>query len=154
MVYYFFDTSALAKRYHEENGSLEVRRLFSLPDVRFVVSRLALVELESALAKKVRAKQMTPDGWAASRGQLFTHVSGGNIEIVALRDNHCALARELVARHGISRGLRTLDALQLASALTLRASGLLDIMVVADKDLGTVAAAEGLAVIDLSQGLP
>lgn len=58
---------------------------------------------------------------------------------------HFAGAEQLIARHGYTYRLRTLDALQLAVALE---QGLLDKFVVADKVLGKVTHYEGLAVLN------
>jgi hypothetical protein len=60
-------------------------------------------------------------------------------------------AERLIRKHGSSHSLRTLDALQLAVALELRGRGLLGEFVCADRGLITVAAAEGLSVINPEQ---
>ena len=51
---YFFDSSALIKLYHPELGSRRIAAMFGEPDRRIVISRLAGVELHSALALKTR----------------------------------------------------------------------------------------------------
>jgi len=48
----------------------------------------------------------------------------------------------------------TLDSLQLAVALDLREQGLIENFVAADKNLGEVAAAEGLSVLNPDPSLP
>jgi hypothetical protein len=50
MARYFFDTSALVKRYHAESGSSEVRRLLTEPGADCLISRLATVEMLSGFA--------------------------------------------------------------------------------------------------------
>jgi hypothetical protein len=57
-------------------------------------------------------------------------------------------AQQLLVRHALTRSLRTLDALQLAVALTLHALAPLDHFVCADANLCLVAAAEGLPVLN------
>jgi len=52
---FFLDTSALVKRYHEEVGTPEIDRLFDDPQAELIISRLGFVELQSALASKVRS---------------------------------------------------------------------------------------------------
>ena len=52
MPSYFLDTSALAKRYHNENGSVYLDRILEQPGSRSVISNLSIVELESVLAIK------------------------------------------------------------------------------------------------------
>ena len=59
-----------------------------------------------------------------------------------------ALLVAVMQQHGLTHGLHTLDALQLAVALDLRARGMLDQFVTADRVLLVVAALEGLAVFD------
>ena len=57
----FFDTSALAKLYHQEVGSEIVDVLLSPPQTAFV-SRLGITEMHSVLAAKVRTRVLTsPD---------------------------------------------------------------------------------------------
>lgn len=63
-------------------------------------------------------------------------------------DDHFHGAQQLLVRHGLVRGLRTLDALQLVTALSLNATGPLDAFVCADTNLGHVAVAEGMTVVN------
>lgn len=62
MAGYFFDTSALAKLYHQEPGSEYVERILDQPGSKGIISRLSLVELESVLAIKVRTGVLDVDG--------------------------------------------------------------------------------------------
>lgn len=62
--------------------------------------------------------------------------------------DHYDQAGELVERHGASLGLRTLDSLQLAVALSLHRGGAIETLVTADKVLCKVAAVEGIPVTD------
>jgi hypothetical protein len=57
-------------------------------------------------------------------------------------------AISLLLRHGQNLPLRTLDALQLAVALDLKAQGLLDFFVCADETLCQVAEKEGITVVN------
>jgi hypothetical protein len=61
---------------------------------------------------------------------------------------HFDAAGDLITKHGISRRLRALDAIQLAVALNLHQTSELDHFVCADQDLCTIAILEGLAVIN------
>jgi predicted nucleic acid-binding protein len=54
MTVFFLDTSVLVKRYHWELGSNVVDALFAAHDRRIVISDLSIIELGSALTKKVR----------------------------------------------------------------------------------------------------
>jgi hypothetical protein len=55
---YFLDTSALAKRYHKENGSVYMDRILEQPGYRSVISNLSIVELESVLSIKMRTGEI------------------------------------------------------------------------------------------------
>src|ERR1022692_4961421 len=55
---YFLDTSALAKRYHKENGSEYMDRVLEQPGSRSLISNLSIVELESVLAIKMRTGEI------------------------------------------------------------------------------------------------
>jgi hypothetical protein len=68
-------------------------------------------------------------------------------QVIPLLDVHYQTAQQLLVRHGLTRGLRTLDALQLAVAL-LGPTGSLDAFVCADVNLCAIAAMEGLTVVN------
>lgn len=51
---YFFDTSALVKRYHQEVGSDVIDRFFAESDVTMLISDISIIEFYSAIALKVR----------------------------------------------------------------------------------------------------
>ena len=61
---------------------------------------------------------------------------------------HFQEADRLLQRHGLTHGLHTLDAIQLAVALDQRRLGTLDEMVTADSVLLTIAPLEGLPVVN------
>jgi hypothetical protein len=50
---YFFDTSALVKRYHKEDGTKQVTDIFGLTENLIRISTPGAVEIHSALAIKV-----------------------------------------------------------------------------------------------------
>jgi hypothetical protein len=70
------------------------------------------------------------------------------IEIFAIRENEFAAAERLIERYSFDLRLRTLDALQIAIALSLKSQAVVDHFVAADKVLGAVAALEGFSVIN------
>jgi hypothetical protein len=65
-----------------------------------------------------------------------------------VRVPHFKLADQLLQKHGMTSKLRTLDSLQLATALDLRARAMLDHFVSADVNLCKIAADEGLSVVN------
>ena len=59
---YFLDTSALVKRYHREEGSDILDRLFEEPDAKFIISDISIIEFYSAIALKVRTGEIDGSG--------------------------------------------------------------------------------------------
>ncbi len=111
MIYYF-DTSALIKRYLNETGSSWIRDLTQTTEHLFIASRLAAVEINSAFARRLREATVTQVEYADHLSafdedcRVLYHLIEPTLETLDL-------ARDLVAKHP----LRTLDALQLASAI-------------------------------------
>jgi predicted nucleic acid-binding protein len=133
---YFLDTSALAKLYHREDGSQYVERLVGVRGSSTIISRLSLVEMESVLAIKVRTGELDVGGRELARRRLRADVAQGRIRLgPTIEERHYRNARNLLARYGVERGLRTLDAIQLAVALGLRELGLVSVFVAADQRL-------------------
>lgn len=143
----FFDTSALAKLYHEEVGSAFIQQLFEIPEQVSFISRLGAIEMHSVLAGKVRIGEITPEAMELARQRFRADARRRRFHVAALRARHYESAERLLTLHGPS-GLRTLDALQLAMAIDLQRSHLIQSMVVADRILGRVAPLEGLKVLN------
>jgi predicted nucleic acid-binding protein len=136
----YFDTSALAKRYVAEDGSLRVRRLLRRHVV--VSSAVAQVEICSALRRR-RAEGILSEP-VVQRVLRRVQSDVASWRSVAVIEVVVALACELVRKHK----LRTLDAIHLASAETLRREGLPVPFVTADVRQAAAARAVGLSVID------
>ena len=148
MALYFFDSSAVAKRYHPEIGSERVMTIFAELQKEIRISQLSFLEVQSVFAMKVRSGFLDRKDAGMQRARFLVDVAAGDIEVVRVTTSHFAIAERLIGRHSFLKRLRTLDALQLAVALDLLGLGLLDYFVVADKILGEVATLEGLAVLD------
>lgn len=143
-----FDTSAAAKHYRAEVGTAKVDTLLAGTGANHFLSALSVVELHSVLARLVRTGQITAADFLLARGRFLADVAAGLWQVVPVTLAHFHHAQQLLVRHGLSRNLRTLDALQLAVALGLNASGPLDAFVCADASLGLIASAEGLTVVN------
>ena len=144
----FFDTSALAKLYHAETGSSIVEGLvLRSPGVIFI-SRLAVVEARSVFAGKARSGAITASVTTVLRRRFLEDIANQVFRVIALTSDHYEEAGELIERHGTSLGLRTLDALQLAVALSLHRGGVTESLVASDKVLCRAAGAEDIPVID------
>ena len=146
-MFYFFDSSALAKQYHSEPGSQVVVEVFSGRENYIFTSRLALVELTSVAGIKVRTGAMTPE----KADDFLVSVSAAiySREFVSQRivDLDYVRAQQLLIRYAREHRLRTLDALHLASAIRRRESSGVDGFVTADRTLAAVAALEGFEVL-------
>ena len=120
MPRYFLDTSAVAKLYHEESGSEYVSRFVREPGSQALISRLCIVEMESVLAIKVRTGEIDQHDADTARRCLRADLRQRRLMIgPPIQEHHYQTARMLLVRYGVSEGLRTLDALQLAIALDL-----------------------------------
>ena len=148
MASYFLDSSALAKLYHAEVGSAVVEELVLSSGAAILISRLSAVEVQSAFAGKVRAGGISAGDAAGLRRRFLEDNANGLLRVVALTSDHYEEAAELIDRYGASDGLRTLDSLQLAVALSLHRGGAIEKLVAADRVLCKVAAIKGMPVTD------
>jgi predicted nucleic acid-binding protein len=140
---YYADTSALAKRYIKETGSIWVAS-WMIPAANNVtlVSALALIEMYSVLARHEREGNITQAARNNLQATFLVH-SQREYLMVPLDDQVLTQAQTLVNQYP----LRTLDALQLASALY--AVQILQepiSFISADKSLLAAASGEGLLV--------
>jgi len=150
MARYFLDSSALVKRYHHEHGSPDVHLLFNAPENRLVISRLALVELASCLARLVREGVLTDVGFGSLMLRVEADVAVGLLAVAAVSAPRLEEAAELLATHGLTLNVRTLDALHLATAQALNRRNRITGFVAADDKLLKAAASCGLTVLDVS----
>jgi uncharacterized protein len=121
----YFDTSVLVKRYIKEKGSAAARQLFQR--YRLLSSAIAPVEVLSALSRRRTAEELTPRDFVAIRSRL--HKDRSYWELVEVGAIVLSQAEELVQK----TGLRTLDAVHVASALAFQAaSGLTVPFITAD----------------------
>ena len=154
MPSYFFDSSAIVKYYHPEAGSNVVNQLLEAEDSRFYIARLAVVEVQRALAGKARVKLIDPSELQELRGQFYADLRIRRFRVKKLNTFHFHSAVRLVNRYGpedATPNLYSLDALHLAVALDIRTRDGLDTFVSADKDLCAVAEAEQLSVLNPEQ---
>ena len=144
----FLDTSALAKLYHPEAGSSIVEGLVLRSSAAIFISRLAVVEARSVFAGKTRSGVITASAAVILRRRFLEDIANQVFRVIALTSDHYGEAGELIERHGTSLGLRSLDALQLAVALSLHRAGVAESLVASDRVLCKAARAEGVQVID------
>jgi hypothetical protein len=143
----FFDTSAIAKHYRNELGTVTVDGFLAEPGAPHFICALSVVELHSVFARLVLTGQITSADFHLARGRFLADVVVGMWQVITLTDVHLHDAKQLLVQHGLSSSLRTLDALQLSVAL-LCPGWPLDAFVCADVHLCAIAAAEGLTVVN------
>ncbi len=148
MRHYFFDTSALVKHYHAEPGSPQVDLILREPGAVFSIARLTLTEVPSVFAKKVRIREIAEPAFVALRLRFFADVGDRVVLPARILNAHFDAAGDLISKYGKTRPIHTLDALQLAVALSIQHPTPIEHFVCADQRLCDVAALEGLAVLN------
>jgi predicted nucleic acid-binding protein len=148
MAEYFYDTSAAVKHYRAELGTPRVDGLLADAASRHFLSTLGVVEMHSVFARLVRVGQITAVEFHYLRGRLLSDIASGLWRVVQVTPADFQQAQQLLVQHATARGLRTLDALQLAVALGLRAVVPLGDFVCADANLCAIASAQGLPVLN------
>lgn len=150
MTSYYFDTSALVKRYFPELGTVWVTTATD-PATRHVilVSELALAETAAAIAAKQRASGGISIAERDRILQLFLLHCHREYTLIPAQRSVIDRAVLLTQQYR----LRGYDAVQLATALLVQvqyqAAGFAPLTVVAaDTDLIAAAQAEGLGVIN------
>ena len=139
----FADTSALLKRYVEEQGTEAVEQILQRAS-DLIVSALTLVEAMSALRRRNVAGELATKDYQSVREDLLVDLA--DMEWVPIDERTLTAAVHLVE----VRGLRTLDSLQLACALASAP----DLFLCADRVLLAAAAREGLSVLDPATSVP
>lgn len=147
---YFFDSSALVKRYVTEVGSDRIRSITAPNDGnQLIVARITWVEVLSAFARLQRAGDLEPVD-VATVAQAYRYDFDMQYRVVELDRIVAQMAGGLVQRYP----LRAYDGVQLASALKLQpVFAQLEAsftFMSADKRLLTVAQSEGLMIGDLN----
>jgi predicted nucleic acid-binding protein len=146
---YFFDSSALVKRYVQETGTVWVRGVTRRsPSTLIYIAHITAVEVTCAVARRRKGKTLTPPRASSVLHRFRQHLAGRYtvVEVtIPLLDD--------AMRLGIKHALHAYDAVQLAVALEVNrfhqvgGSGPVT-LVSADHALNAAATAEGLTVDD------
>lgn len=147
----FFDTSAVSKHYHPEPATPVVDGLLATPGCRVHISRLTRVEVRSVFAKKVRVGLISTADLRLLLTRFRSDIRAKRYQVARLTVARFDAAELLIERIGPTHNLRTLDALQLATALHLHTPATPVTFVSADQALCGIAAGEGLTVINPEQ---
>ena len=147
MADYYFDSSALVKRYVNEIGSPWVCGLFdpSLGHEAFIAA-ITPVEIVAAIARRARGRTIAQVDAVAACAQFRADLQT-SYQVVELTEAVLTHAMSLAETHV----LRGYDAVQLAAALAVNALCVENdlpplVFVSADGELNTVAAGMGLAI--------
>lgn len=138
----FVDTSSLVKFYYPEKDSDRIEKII-LGSEKIYLSGLSIVEMASALIKKVRLRELKKRQemliWNAFMADLQTREVG----IIFPDEGHYHKAAGFIREFGEDYGLRSLDSLQLAVAHGLEKAVFLS----SDSALSQVAEEIGMTVV-------
>lgn len=141
MTEHFFDSSAFAKIFIVEDGSQATIHLYSQANPKYA-SALLWVEVRAAIRKRQRMGEIADK--VADRLTVALDAQKRRVTSIDFSPAVLAKAAELID----SRGLRSLDAVQLASALEAGKGNASIAFVSADDQLIKAAEVEGLQAIN------
>ena len=148
MSAYYIDSSALVKRYIEEDGSEVVDRVLDDPDQRCYISRIAGAEVVATLTRRGRGERWT-EQQIDERIDLFYDDLRSRYRLVDASRAILSDSMDTARRHR----LRGYDAVHLATAVRVNAVRVEQgaqpvVLMSSDDELNAAAQAEGLAVLN------
>jgi len=143
----FFDASAVVKAYLTENGSDEVRATLLGLRGRLYLTPHVVLEVLSALAKKLRANQVNKRIYRAARTSFVNELA--SLHVLDVENVVFTAANHLVDHHR-RVAVGAMDVLHVASALHLQNLWPDDRVIVASSDRAflSLARAVGLPTFD------
>ncbi len=148
MEYYFLDTSALVKKYHCESGTDVILNIINKNNINIYISDIAVIEFHSALLKKVRQHEIDRNACDMALQKFLQDCEAGDYLIEEFNDHIKEKSVDALNAYSVDYGLRTLDSIQLATALVLHDRDMLTYFVTSDLILERVAKAIGLKPIN------
>lgn len=138
----FLDTSSLFKLYHKEEDTNVVANIFDNYDVTVVfLSELSKIEFSSIVWKKVRIQEINDLKAKEIIGHFELDIA--NYIFIPIDSIITEQAISLITKYG-TQGLRTLDSLQLSTAVYLKNTA--DFFLTSDKLLSTFFKKESLSI--------
>ncbi len=138
----FLDTSTLFKLYQKEEGTEEIISIIIKNKISNIfLSEITKIEFDSAVWKNVRLKKLEEEK-AIKLIKLFKN-DYSKYNFIDDDKNVKSKAKELISKYGL-QGLRTLDAIQVATADSI--SEQVDLCKSADKTLTKIFESERLNV--------
>jgi len=147
MPTFYFDTSAIVKRYRKEVGSEVLDRIFELEEYGFAASFWTILEFIVAFSARMKRKELFREAFNMVVSCFLKDVLD-RFAITSVNDELIASATPLAVKHA----LPSADCIQLASSLYLRraleSGGEKLVLVCSDKDLCKAAEKEGIEFIN------
>ncbi len=137
----YLDTSVLAAYYCPEPLSEKVEKLIISAD-RPCISSLTELELASAISRKIRENNISPEDGNKIFNQFQTHLKESFLRLIPVDDRHYQTAKNWILQFAVP--LKTLDAIHLAIA----AEGDFALLT-ADKQLDSSAKYFGIDVVNV-----
>lgn len=121
MRVYFFDTSALAPRYHGGPFKSRVNRILTNATSEFHLAELSIVEMSSTLAQHCRRQNLSLAHFHTMRGQFEDDIANGLLRVRRVGASDLLNARDLLEDAAVvnRRNLRSADAIIAASCRAL-----------------------------------
>lgn len=146
MVVYYWDTSALLKKYIDEVASSRVKETLSEEKNKVLTAKFTEIEIYSAVERLKKMKQLQSPDYRRIFHDIEKDFLRGVWSIISVCDQHIEKAKKILRQ----RSLRVGDSIQLATAL-LSAKQFSNITFCsADHKLLEAARLEGLKCIDFS----
>jgi predicted nucleic acid-binding protein len=117
MPFYYFDTSALVKRYSRERGTRTVNNLLTKRGKVAIVGTVAIAELYSAVALKARQGELTRDDWYSVLFKFEAESNRGLFHYIAPSSRTFLATKQMILDNP---SLRASQAVHLALALELK----------------------------------
>ena len=153
MSKYFFDTSAIVKRYHREDGSDFVDRLFAESESEFVISDISIIEFYSALSLKVRVGEINEENFVSLRKLFSQDIKKALYEVAEFTNDEKLESTKLLLKYAKKHSLKTLDAMQLSVMKAINDTEL-KAVVCADEKFCRVITLDGFSVINPIKDVP
>ena len=147
---FYFDASALAKKYSDEPGTETVNRIFEIsPRPRLMCLTIGATEIVSILVRKRNDGRLSREAFSQSLMNLYGEViDNPQFSMITVDDSTVIGSIGFIIRHSIN----STDAIVLASALQineeLQQQGYKLILVSSDRRLNRAAQGEGLSVFN------
>ena len=138
-MHLFLDSNALVKLYHAEAGTENLICLLkeNVNDLILTIADISRIEFRSAFLKRVRTKEIKLE----IVREVFSFFEDDLVmfNIIEVDEDVKNLAINLLDNIAHEKGLRTLDSIQLSTAITTNQILPIDYFVTSDKNLSNVA---------------